>query len=360
MSIQVLHVLESWRPEAGAVAISVYGLIPALDSKAVSSSVFASVVPEGMVGDVHVEHDSGALAGSVAKASVVHIHGWGAAWAPAAATAARKAAKPYVITPLGRLCDGPYAQQRGWKHRLFGILYENKIIRGTTQALALNKLECEALLDERVPLEAQVLAYGLSAYDYSDGKSPGPAPESENADDRIILILGPIHPVEGLVPFLRAFAEIGADNDGWKIVIAGPDEDENQEVLAAAVRRKGASDRVRFQSCSSLESQKRLLRQASVLACPSLHYRAPVSIMQAMASGVPVIASDRVAPDGASEVADVCRPSRDEFRETLRVALGRPDEERAAMAARARDWFRERFDWGVLVDRYVRLYRDLV
>lgn len=342
------------------MAVSVRGLISALNAKAVSSSVFASVVPDSTVGDVVVGHEPGSLAGRVAQASVVHIHGWGAGWPVAAAVAARKAAKPYVITPQGKLCDGPYSSRRGWQHRLFALLYENKAVRSASGILAMNESERGALSDERISADANVLAYGLSANEYSSGESPGHASESKDSGGRTLLILGPIHPVEGLVPFLKAYAEIGADDEGWEIVIAGPEVGDWREMLAAAVRRKGAADCVRFESCPSVESQRDQLRKASVLACPSLHYRAPVSIMQAMACGVPVLASDRVAADGMTTVADVCRPSRDKFRETLRVALGRTDEGRAAMAKRARGWFRERFDWGVLVDRYVQLYRDLV
>jgi len=240
------------------------------------------------------------------------------------------------------------------------FLRENKLLSSASAVAAINSAERDCLIAEGVAADPVDLPYGVDFEDYvrscesSDDTDPPPA------RDHTLLILGPIHPIEGFVPFLKAFAEIGAEFDGWGLVAGGADAGDCRATLEAAIRRKGGSDRARFVGADTIESQRKLLGGAQVLACPSLHYRVAVSIMQAVAVGVAVVASDRVVPDGLAGAVDVCRPTRHDFRETLRKALGRKDDERAEMARKARDVARDLYDWSVLCDRYVQLYRSLL
>ena len=173
------------------------------------------------------------------------------------------------------------------------------------------------------------------------------------------MLLGPIHPIEGLVRLVKALAEIGTDADGWSGVVAGPEPGDWRKMLEAAIRRKGGAGRVLFTSAPNVETQRAWLARASVLATPSLHFRCPVSIMQAAAVGVPVIASDFAAPDGMNDAIHTCPPTRENLRDALRFILRLSDEERATMAQKACDVCRSMFDWSVLAERYAQLYQDL-
>ena len=119
-------------------------------------------------------------------------------------------------------------------------------------------------------------------------------------------------------------------------------------------------DRVRFVEAADVKTQRRWLRKASLLAAPSLHTRCPVSAMQAVAAGVPVVASAHSAPLGLEDEMWVFGTTRAELKITLRKILELSDEQRTAMAQRARDAVRSRFDWSVLSDDYVQFYRNLV
>ncbi len=342
--MHIIHVIESLEPEAGSVAVSLRGLTQALVERGIEA---ASVT----------RAEAAAADPLVHKASVVHLHGWGTELARRMAHAARRAGRPYVISPLGSLIAGPY-RKRGWRDKLRGLLGNSSLIRGAAAVTALNAAEQQALRAGGLNVNARVLPYGLDMSTFEATHHPNDALPEVPAG-RCLLLLGPIHPDEGLVPLVTAFAEIGPVADGWNIVLAGPEIGDWRRQLEAAVRRKGAAERVLFTPAPDVATQRAWLARASVLAAPSLHYRCPVSIMQALAAGVPVVASDRVVPDGLNDALQACAPTREALREALRFVLRLSDEERSSVAQKARAAARARLDWSVLVDRYVQLYREL-
>ena len=107
-------------------------------------------------------------------------------------------------------------------------------------------------------------------------------------------------------------------------------------------------------------AQQAWLARATALAAPSLQVRCPVSVMHAVAAGVPVLASHRVAPDGLESVIRLCSPSRQNLKAALQWLFALSDSDRRDFGQRARDVGQAALDWSVLVTEYVRLYRSLV
>ena len=327
------------------MAVALCGLFDALKERGIEAEAVTSFEPSVAGRLVH-------------DAAVVHLHGWGTNLARHMARAARKAGTPYVISPLGSLSAGPY-RRKGWRDRLRGFLHENRLVRGAAAVTALNAPERQALQAADLNARVQVLPYGLSIGDYES--TEGTADDLPAAPKgRCLLLLGPIHPAEGLVPLLRAVAELGTDADGWGLVFAGRETGDWRKMLEAAVRRKGAADRVLFTAAPDVRTQRAWLARASALAAPSLHFRCPVSIIQAAAAGVPAIASQRAAPDGLDGAIRTYAPNREALREALRAVFRTSDEDRASLAREAHDVGRAMLDWPVLVDRYVQLYQSLV
>ncbi len=238
---------------------------------------------------------------------------------------------------------------------------DRTLIRHASAVAALNEWERCDLQSRNVNGRVMLLPYGLQVDEYencacatAEGSDRPPAVEG-----RCILLLGPIHPVEGLVPFLKAFAEIMSEAEGWHVVIAGPETGDWRKMLEAGIRRKGAHEQVRLVSAPDVAAQRAWLGRADMLVSPALHVRCPVSIMQAMAAGVMVIASNRVVPDDLAGAIPTCGLSRSELKEALRSAVRLSDDERRSAGRKAQALGRSVFDWSVLAQRYVRLYTDL-
>ncbi len=391
MTTRVLHVVESLEPDAGSVAVTLPGLFDTLRGCGIESRVLTfdgafARTGVGGNGDLRALEPltaSGDVARVVRDANVIHLHGWGHALTGRAAAAARKVGTPYLVSPGGALGNTVRDEQR-WRERLRRWLKDKRLIRRARVVTALNEPEEHELRAGHVHHEIVRLPYGVRVEDYEVGNDVAGSAKQEAASSpdeagkdstlapveedvraeagglpagRILLILAPIHPAEGYVPLLKAFSELGPAADGWNVVIAGREVRQWRKMLEAAIRRKGGADRVVFTKAPDLASQRAWLDRASVLAAPSLRTRCPVAVMQAVASGVPVLATTCVTPTGLEDVIQVCAPTRADLQAGLRLLLGLSDEERAAWARRARDVGRKVCDWSSLVDRYARLYQ---
>jgi poly(glycerol-phosphate) alpha-glucosyltransferase len=340
MSLVILHVLESLNPDAGSVAVCLRGLHEALASRGLQSQ---SLAPHADVTRALDDVD------------IVHIHGWDYEPAHRIAAYALKAGKPYVISPHGSLTFGQHNKPT-LKDRVLFALGGRRLVRRAACVTAINSQEECDLQARRIHPRICVLPYGLSFDEYAGTLTGNGVPATGN---RCLLLLGPIHPRGGCVALLKAIAEIGPDANGWNVVLAGKDNGQWRKMLESAVRRKKGDDRVTFAEASTVAQQHALLANASLLVSPGLHIGLPVSIMQAVASGVPAIASTCTAPPGLDGAIQVCEPRRVELREALGSVLRLSDESRRAMGEKTRAEGRAVFDWSVLADQYVQLYKNI-
>ncbi len=337
-------------PSAGSVAVSLGGLFDALYTQGVESQTLA------LCDCAPANRD--AAVSTVEKADIVHFHGWGDRRARMLATAARAASRPYLIAPHGALSRGAYGK-RNIKERLRAAWAGRSVLRHAATVVAVNGQELRELTARRVHANITTLSYGVSVADYN-GSTPAPDDLPEPPDGNIALVLAPVHPIEGVVPLLKAFAELGPLADGWCIVFAGTDVGDWRKMLEAAVRRKGGENRVLFASAADVATQRAWLSRASLLVSPRLHTGVGSAVLQAVVSGVPAIASFRVTPPALVDLVDVCGPERHELKRALRKFFERSNADRRSAADLARQAARQRVDWPVLVEGYIRLYRSLV
>lgn len=343
MSLRAVQVVESLEPAAGSIAICVEGLVRALREAGVDSDAI----------DAACRLDE-----AIRSTNLVHVHGWGYELAERAARTARKLGKPYVLSPLGALTPGPH-NQKGFGEKLRSFFGERSLVRGAAALAALNIEDDRRLRASDVHSNIRLLPYGLFFDGCGSGGCAKIADSAAATSPRTLLMLGPIDPVYGCVALLKAFAELGPDADGWNVVLAGRDDGNWRKMLEAAIQRKGGGDRVRFADAKTPDEQRDLLSRASLLIAPSLHVRPAVSIMQAIASGVPAIASTFSAPPGLESVLRVCGPSRAELREALRTAMTLTDEQRRATTGPALAAAGASLDWSILAPKYAQLYREI-
>lgn len=366
MGIRILHVLEAVDERVGSPALLLRGLGQELGEVSVRSGFLAErVAPcEGFSETPQIAQGNGAAA-SLDRCNVVHIHGWGYALASQMAKAARSAGVPFVVSPLGGLSplDG---QSPGIAARIGFALSDRRLLRSAGRLLAMNTREAEALRDrgltrvETLACGFDPAAFGVSASGAKSGpnepasKAPAAAPPR-----RRLLLLAPITPEEGCVALLKALAELGTAMAGWVVVLAGPKVAGYTEMLEAGVARKGASDRVEFAAPSNLAAQLEEIRRADLVVAPSLRANAPVSLLAAVACGVPAVASNLIVPDGLDELVESHGPTRHELARALRRAFEMNDGARRGTISLARDFAVSRYGWPVLASRYADLYREV-
>jgi glycosyltransferase involved in cell wall biosynthesis len=157
---------------------------------------------------------------------------------------------------------------------------------------------------------------------------------------------------------LRAMAIMPASTPVDLLIVGDGVERGNMERLAADL---GLGSRVRFLGYRS--DVDVILAAADFFVLPSLSEGMPMSILEAMAAGLPVVAT---AVGGVEEVVEHGRHglivppgSPDELREAI-MELAADEALRARLGAAARNRALGDFSMSRMVDRYEALYRDLL
>ena len=180
----------------------------------------------------------------------------------------------------------------------------------------------------------------------------------ELKDRRWVVFLGRIHPQKGIVQAMQACFDLLAFADDWHLVIVGPDEIGLQQVLQAAITRKNLQSRVTFTGMLNREDVRALLGRASLLLQPSMSEGLSMSILEALAAGLPVLISTacnmpEVETEGAGRVVP---PTRADLAYAMRGMVKQSKEALADMGRKARKLAEERFDWSKLIPKYRAMY----
>lgn len=124
-----------------------------------------------------------------------------------------------------------------------------------------------------------------------------------NSDDRILLAIGRIQPLKGLDILIRALADM-TDRTGVRLLVIGGDERAEPEIarLRATADEVGVADAVEFIGPVPHDDLATYYNAADLVVVPSFYESFGLVAVEAMASGVPVVAS-RVG-GLASTVAD--------------------------------------------------------
>ena len=115
-----------------------------------------------------------------------------------------------------------------------------------------------------------------------------------------------------------------------------------------------------FVNAADVTTQRQWLSRASILIAPGLHTRPSVSLLQALAMGIPVIASECVAPEVLSSYMHVFGPTKPQLQRALRTAFEGGEEILQTNAKQAKQLAAELYDWPVHAKAYAEFYRSLV
>lgn len=175
-------------------------------------------------------------------------------------------------------------------------------------------------------------------------------------DDRLILAVGNLYPVKGHRTLIEAAARLGPGAGSWTIAIAGRgDERPELERMIAGHQLEG---RVRLLGLRTDVAD--LLAAADLFVMPSLSEGLPLALLEAMSSGLPVVASAVGGIPGVvrADQTGVLVPAADPA--SLAQAIGRllgDAQLRSRLGAAAGEEIPARFGVAVMVDAYLQIYR---
>ena len=109
-------------------------------------------------------------------------------------------------------------------------------------------------------------------------------------DEKIIIFVGRLHPVKGIEYLIKALELIRQKNAKTKLIIVG--DGEEMERLEKLVKELNLTNNVMFVGRISNEDIPKYMTLSDVLVLPSLKEGFPITLLEAMASGLPIIATN--------------------------------------------------------------------
>jgi glycosyltransferase involved in cell wall biosynthesis len=285
-------------------------------------------------------------------ASVIHDNG---VWGYTNFTAARVAARgriPLVISPHGML--EPWAlQDKATKKRIALALYQRSALESASLLMVTAQNEYESV--RRVGLTQPVAIVPAGVF--------VPATIAHHAVEspmRRMLFLSRIHRKKGLLAFVEAWRQVR--HPGWKIVIAGPDQDGHKAEVRALIAQHGLQADFEFPGEVEGDAKQSLYESADLFVLPTFSENFGVVVAEAMSYGLPVLTT-RGTPWNILETITAgwwVEPGVAGIAGGLRAALATTPTLRATMGHAGRAYVIENLGWSTAASKTYAAYAWLL
>lgn len=272
-----------------------------------------------------------------------------------------------IAKPVAGLCRVPVRfnhdqcnDLQRYRHRW--LLWLDRLTnRWTDQIIAVSQSTRDFLLDQEhlAPQKVALIYNAVDLERYSPG-SPERRREGRRRlgwpeQARVVLGVGRLQPQKNFTGFLEVAAALSRRRPEAIFVIAGDGPERPR--LEALARQLGLADRVRF--LGFVAQMQDLYLAADVLFFPSLFEGTPMAVLEAMATGLPIVAS-RI--DGTAEILTdgvdallVPTGQNQVFGERLESLLQDPSLAQG-LAQRALETVRQRYSAAVMTRQVESLY----
>ncbi|QEM48176.1 glycosyltransferase family 4 protein [Mycolicibacterium grossiae] len=284
---------------------------------------------------------------------LVHVHlGEDLAIVPLGLAAARRAGIPMVLTVhSSQRRTLRISGVRSAALKVVGSVVEDAGERRADRILVLtDRLRDQLAADGIDPERIRVVPSGVNPTLFDDASPIAPH------GGQCLLFVGRLHPQKGVDTLIRAMADLPTA----QLAIAGDGPDRAQ--LERLAERLGVADRIRFLGFVAHDDVPALMRRGDVFVMPSRYEELGTAIIEAMACGLPVVASrvggiPNLVADGDT---GLLTPPGDApaLAAALRRVLTEPGlAGKLGAEARART---AAYQWPALADRVLEAYREVV
>ncbi len=213
--------------------------------------------------------------------AILHTHGWDAdliGWLAIQGTETRQIAHLHVMLD--------WLESRKIKHRVRRGLTRIAFARPHTKRVAVSEAVGQYWMTF-LPCAAgsiQVIRNGINVRQYR--------PEAEhrsrgNAEIPVIGLAARLGPMKGIEYLLEVLGGLAREGGAFQLKIAGTGS--HREALERRAQEAGIADRTAF--LGQVEDMAGFYRSLDIFTLPSLTEGMPLTVLEAMASGIPVVAS---------------------------------------------------------------------
>ncbi|MEP6714498.1 MAG: glycosyltransferase [Terriglobia bacterium] len=281
---------------------------------------------------------------------LVHVHALFSFSSTVAAIVARMRGVPYIVRPLGILNRWGMKNRRPFLKRLSFNACEKQILRNANAVQFTTELE---------RLEAADLGACRPAVIPNPVEWQEVVPHMRSAGGSpVFLFLSRIDEKKGLDLLLESFSIVRREMPASRLVIAGEGPPPLVASLHALAERHGIQDSVTWAGFVEGESKKRVLAEADIFVLSSYSENFGVSVVEAMAAGLPVVITDQVGihPEiTRAKAGMVARCNAQDFADAM-LAVGRNPGSWQAMCSSGRVVANEKFSVAAVSHSLIELY----
>ena len=304
------------------------------------------------------------------RAELVHCHGIWMYPSLACLRWARRAHKPYLISPRGML--DPWALGRSrWIKRGAGFVFQNAHLHRAACMHALCDAEAEAVRAYGLHNAICIIPNGVDLPSSAENSNFGTDSwQIRFSDDRkILLYLGRLHPKKNLANLLRAWKQAlnshPSTMENWVLAVAGWDQGGYERRLkhvanevglsfadlssqrSEVSRQQSAASSVAFLGPRFGADKNACYRACDAFILPSFSEGLPMTVLEAWAYAKPVLMTPECnLPEGfAAGAALQIGTALEEIATGLRQLTEMSDDDRTAMGERGRTLVSTKFSW---------------
>jgi len=291
---------------------------------------------------------------------IIHMHNFRSCQNSSVCHFAKKNKIPYIIQAHGSVL--PFFEKQGLK-RLFDLVWGKKILQNASKAIALTDTEVEQYLSMGVPKSRiQIIPNGLDLSEFTHipprGEFRSRYGISEN--EKILLFLGRIHKIKGIDLLINAYAELVKETGDVRLVIAGPD-DKFLSVITEQIDYLKLPKKPLFTGPLYGQDKLSAYVDADIFVLPSRYEALPMTLLEAMICGTPVIISDncgcgRILKDTGSGSIMNFSHIQDFIQEVSRI-LNNPFAAKK-VALDGQQYVRDNFSWDRIIHDFEVVYEE--
>jgi glycosyltransferase involved in cell wall biosynthesis len=295
------------------------------------------------------------LDANLTKFSIVHIHEMWHYLQFAAANKAMKLGIPYLVSPHGEL-DNWRISQKSIRKRIFGAVFQKKMLHNASQILALTKFEQKSIENFAGPTNnITIIPNTITELVNLNGVG------EIHANKKYILFLGRIQKVKGCLELLLGYSQWQA-NSIYDLVFAGPKEEERYYAeLTKQVNQLKLQGKVHFVGLVSGAKKSAWLKNASLFVLPSFSEGFPVAVLEAFQAECPVLISVNTGINDLVEENSaglICEPTPDSIKKGLEAFEKLSENEVEAMVENAGNLIKSNFSVDRVMERYALMYTN--
>lgn len=291
---------------------------------------------------------------------LVHVHAIFSYPSTVAMAIARLKKVPYIVRPLGQLCQWSLDQSKA-KKQLYLQLIEHANLNHAQAIHYTSEAERQEAVKLRLLTQSVVIPHGLSF-----------APQIEDArvhlrqklhlpnDEPIILFLSRLHSKKGIEVLIDALALL--HHQRFTFVIAGNGESEYEAAIRQYINCAGIHERTHMVGFVQGDDKDRLLQGVDLFALTSYSENFGVAVLEALAAGIPAIVTPGVALSvlvAKHQLGIVPSLDKESIADALLECLSNPQKTRV-MGDRARQFILENYTWDKIASQLIETYDAII